>query len=296
MATYIVKPNQNLFDVALHIYGSIEGLFDILITNENLNMNSELTAGQEIEYHEGYQIQSSIVNEMKTQNLIPSNGERHVYFKETDKPLRFVVGVYPDLQTISFIAGGEGKLLIDWGDNTDFEEVELSHTAQKIEHYFDDIAEVRRVKVYGDFAFTEFDPSELGGNVLYLRPITVDEYVSRANGFSLVGLFLFEGTYKVDLRQCTVSDLTPLTHLYLQELDLRNVHFSDVSVLDDYLVDLNENYGTRGGCVVRLDTEPTQRGWGAINTILGDVERNTPTPWKFIINQETYTYNEQDAE
>ena len=41
MAKYIVKPNQNLFDVALHIYGSIEGLYEILITNEVLNMNSE---------------------------------------------------------------------------------------------------------------------------------------------------------------------------------------------------------------------------------------------------------------
>lgn len=296
MAIYIVKPNQNLFDVALHIYGSIEGLFDILITNDNLNMNSELHAGQEIEYHEGYQIHSSIVNEMKSQNLVPSNGERHVYFKETSAPFRFIVGVYPDLNVISFVAGGEGTMIIDWGDNSDLEEVQLSHTAKKVEHYFDNTVELRRMKVYGDFSFTEFDPSELGGNILYTRPITVDEYTSQANGFSLVGLFLFEGTYKVDLRQCTVSDLTPLTHLYLQELDLRNVHFSDVSVLDDYLVDLNENYGTRGGCVVRLNMEPTQRGWNAINTILGDVERNTPTPWQFIINQEIYTYNESDTE
>lgn len=296
MAIYIVKPNQNLFDVALHIYGSIEGLFDILISNEGLNMNSELHTGQEIEYHEGYQIQSSIVNEMKLQNLVPSNGERHVYLKETDQPFRFIVGVDPTLQGVSFRAGGEGTMLIDWGDNTNLETIELSHTTAKIEHYFDDTVDERRIKVYGEFAFTEFDPSELGGNTLYIRPIIVDEYVSRANGFSLAGLFLFEGTYKVDLRQCTVSDLSPITHLYLQELDLRNVHFSSVSVLDDYLVELNENYGTRGGCVVRLDTEPTKRGWDAINTILKDVERNIPTPWKFIVKQEIYTYNEQNAE
>ncbi len=296
MAIYTVKPNQNLFDVALHIYGSIEGLFDILITNEQLNMNSELHAGQEIEYHEGYQIQSSIVNEMKSQKLTPSNGERHVYFKETTSPFRFIVGPHPDLNVISFIAGGEGKMIIDWGDNSDLEEVELSHVAKKVEHYFDNEVEQRRVKVYGDFLFTEFNPSELGGNILYVRPIIVDEYTSQANGFSLAGLFLFEGTYKVDLRRCTVSDLKPITHLHLQELDLRNVHFPDVAVLDDYLEDLNENYGTRGGGIVRLTTEPTQRGWDAIHTILGDEIRNTPTPWQFIINQETYTYNEPDTE
>ena len=51
MAKYVVKPNQNLFDVALHLYGSIEGIFDLLISNPELNMASDLTYGQELEYH-----------------------------------------------------------------------------------------------------------------------------------------------------------------------------------------------------------------------------------------------------
>ena len=62
MATYIVKPNQNIFDVALHLYGSIEGLFDLLITNDWLNMTTDLETGMEIEYHEDFIINSSIVD------------------------------------------------------------------------------------------------------------------------------------------------------------------------------------------------------------------------------------------
>ena len=53
MGVYTVKPNQNLFDVALHLYGSIEGLFDLLISNPELNMTSDLVYGQELIYHEG---------------------------------------------------------------------------------------------------------------------------------------------------------------------------------------------------------------------------------------------------
>ena len=67
MATYTVKPNQNLFDVALHIYGSIEGLFDLLISNPDLNMTSELSYGQELTYHEDFVLNESVTEGFKTQ-------------------------------------------------------------------------------------------------------------------------------------------------------------------------------------------------------------------------------------
>ena len=71
MATYIVKPNQNLFDVALHLYGSIEGIFDLMRSNPELSMTSELLFGQELVYHEEFIINASIVNEFQKQNIEP---------------------------------------------------------------------------------------------------------------------------------------------------------------------------------------------------------------------------------
>lgn len=72
MATYTVKPNQNLFDVALHIYGSIEGLFDLLISNPDLNMTSELSYGQELTYHEILMLNESVTEGFrpKTSSII----------------------------------------------------------------------------------------------------------------------------------------------------------------------------------------------------------------------------------
>ena len=45
MAQHIVKPNQNIFDVAIERYGSIEGVFDLLISNDWLDMSTDLTPG-----------------------------------------------------------------------------------------------------------------------------------------------------------------------------------------------------------------------------------------------------------
>ena len=72
MATYTVKPNQNLFDVALHLYGSIEGLFDLLISNPDLNMTSELVYGQELVYHKDFILNESVVSEFQKQGIVPS--------------------------------------------------------------------------------------------------------------------------------------------------------------------------------------------------------------------------------
>lgn len=48
MGKYIVIQGQNIYDVALHIYGSIEGVTDLMVNNENLSFATELKAGDEL--------------------------------------------------------------------------------------------------------------------------------------------------------------------------------------------------------------------------------------------------------
>ena len=293
MATYIVKPNQNIFDVSIHLYGTIEGVFDLLITNTWLNMNTDLQTGMELEYHEGFILNESVVSTLNSEGIIPSNSERHTYYKHPDDDLIAVCFISEELPMTSFIIGGEGAMLVDWGDNSDIERIILSHTNQRVTHYFDNTVESRRIKIYGDTStlkLTYWNTTDMDSAIYITRPITVDEYVSHANGYTLSGLFLFEGTYRVDLTECTVSNLLPIGDMDLQELDLRKVHFTSTNVLDEYLQHIVANYGTRRGCTVYLDTEPSDIGWAAINTILGESEWNSPTPWRFIINGITYTY------
>lgn len=289
MAKHKVTPNQNIWDVALLLYGTIEGVFDLLISNPQLTMTTDLVPGMELEYHDYFVINEGIVSGFKTNSLIPANGERHVYLKQTDAPLVFVCGTPSDQESMDFTVSGDGTMIIDWGDNTQLEEVVLSHSPNRLIHYFDNVVDVRRVRIYGQFNLLALNTSLLRGDMYTIRPVTVDEFTSQANGNSLKGLLLFDGTIKVDLQKMVISDLSPIYDMSLQELNLLQVKFSDVSVLDNYLVYIAENYGTRRDCVVYLDTEPTEIGMAAIQTIINESAWNESGQWKFIINDVVYT-------
>lgn len=291
MAKYTVKPNQSLFDVALHIYGSIEGLFDLLISNPQLSMTSELSYGQELEYHEEFILNPSIVDEFQKQGITPSAGKRKVYFKQPEEDLVCIVPVETELKISSFKAAGEGEMIIDWGDNTELQHILLTPASVFVEHYFDNETDKRRIKIYGDtktMKFTKLDTSELGGPLVLCKPLVVDEYTCVGRGYSLTGLALLEGTYKIDLFQSIVSTLLPLGDMSLQELDLRGVYYMSDDILDEYLEYIVANYGSRRSCTVRLTTEPSERSYTAINTILNEPEWNVAGEWKFYINNQLY--------
>ncbi len=289
MAIYKVKSNQNIYDVALHLYGTIEGMFDLLISNPSLSMSSELRAGMELEYHDDFIINPSIVNQFTENNIIPINGEREVYFKETDAPLRAIIKVPEDIDVFLFSMSGEGVLIVDWGDNSPLENIALTHTQTLIEHHFNSRVNLRRIRFYGDFSILQFDATNLEGEVFLTAPMAVDEYVSHSNDNTLAGLFLFEGTYKVDLQRMLIKDLNPIYSMSLSQLNMLGARFQNIEVLDDYLVNIVENHQNRRACEVWLDTEPTERGLKAIETIIGEPEWNAPEQWVFHINDKTYT-------
>jgi hypothetical protein len=289
MGKHKVKPNQNIFDIAIELSGSVEGIFDLLISNEQLNMNTELKPGDTLEYHDYFVINEGIVEGIKNNGYIPANGERRVYFKKPKHELIAVCGIAKEKDNSTITVSGQGEMQIDWGDNSELQSIALSVQPQKYAHYFDNNVDARRMRIYGDCAFMTLDTSDMGGDMFPVRPITVDEYVNKSNGNSLKGLFLFEGTVKIDLQQMVISDLLPLGDMSLQELNLLKVKFTDVSALDDYLQYIVENYENRRNCTVYLDTEPTERGMQAIQTIINEPAWNDSGKWKFIINEEIYT-------
>lgn len=289
MAVYKVKSNQNIWDVAIHLYGTIEGMFDLLISNPKLTMTSDLHPGMELEYHDYFVLNKDVVSGLQTRNLIPSNGERHVYYRHTNEPL-IIVGIIPaEQELIDLYVSGEGVMLVDWGDNTALESIVLTHFDSRVIHYFDNVVDSRQIKIYGDFNILHLDVSKFVGDLLPVRPVVVDEFTSNENANSLKGLFLFENTVKVDLRGMLISDLSSILNMSLQELDLRQVKLTDIAVLDDYLVGLVDNYGSRRDCTVYLDIEPTDRGMSAIQTIISEPAWNEAGKWKFIINDVVYT-------
>lgn len=289
MAKYKVKGGQNLYDIALHLYGTIEGLFDLLISNPNISMNEDLMAGMELEYHDTFIINPSIVNQFNDQNIVPINGERSVYYKPINAPLKIYIKVPSDLDTFIFSVSGEGIMLIDWGDNTKVEEILLSHKQRLVEHYFDNKTDARRIHIYGEFEIMRFDTTQMEGEMYLTQPLTVDEYISQSNDNSLDGLFLFKDTYALDLQRMLIKDLSPIYDMKLSQLNLTGVKFQSVDVLDDYLENLVTNHQNRRACEVWIDTQPTERGMQAIETIINEPQWNTPETWVFHINDTIYT-------
>jgi hypothetical protein len=289
MAKYKIKTGQNIFDVAIHLYGSIEGLFDLLISNTWLTMNTDLKPGMELEYHDYYVINDGIVNEINNNQIIPSNGSRHVYNKESQYSLRAICHISPDSTLSCLSISGDGTMQIDWGDNSGLEDVVLSNNKVSLSHYFDNTVEQRRIKIYGDFNLMTLDSSKLNGDIFPIAPIVVDEYVSRSNRNSLKGLFLFDGTVIVDLEGSSISDLSPIYDMSLQELNLKNVGFANEDILDNYLLYIVSDYGTRRNCTVYLSEEPSEAGMNAILQIINEPDWNDAGAWKFIINDKIYT-------
>lgn len=159
MKEYTVRNGQNIYDVALQLYGSIEGVFDILVNN-NLSLNSELKPGDVIRYDEGFRINSGIIKVMEENNVIPANGDRLYDISEYDlSALRMVI----DQTGASSVLGirlVSGTMIIDWGDGT---ADNISDTnAHTFDHpYLEDGR--HEIRIYGDFSIRDIDLTEIGG-------------------------------------------------------------------------------------------------------------------------------------
>ncbi|GAB6013635.1 hypothetical protein MK137Hg34_000320000, partial [Viscerimonas tarda] len=134
MGKYTVTAGQNIFDAALHIYGSIEGITDLMMNNAELSLAKKLKAGDTLEYSDGFVIHSDIVAHYRMNNIVPTNGERGVYFKEPSFPKIMAVFVDGKLTSAGFSVSGNGKMEIDWGDNSTLQSVNLSNSLQNISH------------------------------------------------------------------------------------------------------------------------------------------------------------------
>ena len=288
MAQHIVKKNQNIFDIAIELYGSVEGIYDLLITNSWLSMEYDLKAGDVLEYHDYFVLNQGIVDEIRNKNYRPANGARHVYAKNPSENQIFQVHVPKDIEFSTIIVSGEGTMLVDWGDNSELQAINLTHTEVKVEHFFDNQVDKRVIRIFGDFSLLTFDTTELNGNLYTLYPVVVDEFTSKSNEYSLEGLFLFSGTVVLNLTGMLIKDLSPIYNMSLQELDLRGAHI-EPEVIDDYLVNIVNNYGTRRNCTVYLTTEPTATGMTAIQTIINESAWNQSGAWVFNINGTIYT-------
>lgn len=312
MGRYTVTTGQNLYDVALHIYGSVEGIVDLMMSNPALSVDQGLKAGQELTYSDDYLIDEDVASFFRMNGIIPAGGEQQVYPKEFTQPLLVELFLSNTKTSVAFTAAGSGIIEVDWGDNAAPESVALGESAQRYIHTFDSaVAGSRRIRLYGDAEFRELDLSDTApSEVYFLTPLRVEKFTLRNCTLDIGFLQLLEETYLLDLQGLRCPDLRPLVACHgLMTLDLRAGNIKS-STLDAYLLYLVRYYGERRNCCIYLPCAPSgdyiepqkdiagtyipATGMEAIWIITHEESWNEAGNWKFIIDDKIYTYEPND--
>lgn len=308
MGKYKITAGQNIYDVALHIYGSIEGVTDLMINNENLSLEANLKSGDELVFSDDYVINPEVIAYYQTHHIIPSAGERNVYPKEFTMPLLMEVLCKNSEISVDFSLSGSGKIEIDWGDNSAVEILNLGSNKTNITHLFDSsVGENRRIALYGNVSLKSLDIKGLRPSEFYLLcPIEIEQFTLCDTVVALDSLPLMRETYHLKLDEVKTENLRPLLKLKkLMSLTLLRCVYKQ-PIIDGYLIGLVKQHDNRRNCKIELSTQPSGEyreplrdenhtyiigsGMEAIWVLTHEEAWNEGGAWEFIINDEIYKY------
>jgi hypothetical protein len=259
MGKYTVISGQNLYDVALHVYGSIEGITDLLVNNPDLSMGSTLTQGRELIFSDDYVIDPEVVAYNRIHKITPANGERNVYFKESAYSRIIEMRISAKATSAAMSLSGTVTVEVDWGDNSPLQTIALTNTPTEYNHTFDNkVSSERKVRFYGDFRLQQADFTALNPSaILLLRPLYIEELTLHNCHTSLGFLAMIEGVYSLDLTGIKTDSLLPIAGCRgLIRLDLSGADILQEN-LDELLIALvREHYGRRP-CEVTLTESPS---------------------------------------
>lgn len=207
MLKYTVRSGQNIFDVALTLYGSVEGIFDLLASNEWLTMETALSSGMELNYHDEFVINKNISLWLKDNGIVVKNGEhiyhhldiedlvkQHIQTQHTDKyetinsmspdeqnmfwnvlcRPRMVIHQQGQLSAITLALKPGRHLIIDWGDYSAPQIID-NVAEQEIEHCYKGLG-THIITLYGDFDFALLNIKEVNGVYYPLDVIAADKF------------------------------------------------------------------------------------------------------------------------
>lgn len=308
MGRYTVTEGQNLYDVALHLTGSVEGIVDLLICNPTLSLADTLRSGDTLVYTDGFVIDADVVAKYRRENIVPAGGERSVYPKYPTGVRRLWFTVDATQPTTAFALSGSGRIEIDWGDNSPLETVVLGASVRTLSHRFDNtVTESRRVRLYGDFTLRSLDLSESGARRIRLSgPLSCERFSLCGGSCPVDFLPLLDGVFRMDLRRLSCDSLLPVAECReLMTLDLSGAEVSRPAV-DAFLIALVRRHYGRRSAEITLTTAPygeyrepardselnyvIATGMEAVWLLTHEEAWNEGSDWVIHIGDKTYRY------
>ena len=259
MGKYVVTTGQNLYDVALHLTGSIEGIVDLLICNPTLSLEDTLQSGDELIYTDNFVINADVTAYYRQMGITPCGGERHVYSKYPTGSVRLRYTLNLGQLSTAFALSGRGTIEVDWGDNSALEVAMLNADVCVLSHRFDNtIATRRQVRLYGDVELQSLDLSLSGtGQVRLPQPLACERFTLCGGFLNPDFMPLLAGVFRVDLRNASLGTLRPLAECRdVMSADLSGADVSR-SVVDEYLIALMKDHYGRRPCELWLPLMPS---------------------------------------
>lgn len=224
--------------------------------------------------------------------------------------MRCIIQVDASSAVVELQLAGDGDVVVDWGDNSDLEHLQLETILGKYTHFFDNETDSRTIRLYGNFNLKIWDMSTINGVVLPVEPLIVDEVVIKKNNIPLDGLFLFKDTYSIVMDNISISSLSPIQNMSLSYLELQEIDYISDKTLDEYLIYIAQHNNQRRNCTVTLDKMPSgvyqephkdsdgnyviTTGMEAIYVITHEDAWNEAGEWVFNICGTTYQYENSD--
>lgn len=198
MKTYITRTGQNIYDIALQLYGSLEGIMDLIVCNTSLKVTdfgpkalegkplsfaTPISRGIELLYHDSLVINNNVKEYINEKELTPSNGEHtcntHAFYMS---PKRMLINQTGDICTIAGTVQ-EGVMYIDWGDFSDVTTVNKADGDFLFEHIYKS-NQNHTVSVMGDFVMENLDISQTNGLAYPVSIIEITKKFTNNNKIS----------------------------------------------------------------------------------------------------------------
>lgn len=222
MSKYTVRSGQNIYDVALSLHGSVEGIFDLLNSNPKLSLDTVLKSGDVLEYNELFEVNADITAWLEDNGIRVKNGnhslvnvdvrnsiiatlskakevdlsdddiELEQYYDEVTVP-EIIIQQLGKNTTLGFQVDKGSFVAVGWGDDSDLEFYYYTDSPSTISHIYEDDGQ-HLIKIYGTGDFVSLDFTNINGIYYALRKILISESFSTSlDSENINKLFIIKG-------------------------------------------------------------------------------------------------------
>lgn len=258
-STYIAAPNQNIYDIAVDIHGTIDGVSDLLVNNSWLTLDIDIKGGDKITYTSGVTLDEYEAERLDMFGVVPATQNRNTYYRPKLSGKKFDVFLNKDVLSFDCIIefDGEQEISVDWGDNSDIE-VFKSSPAQISHSFYGEEGVERTIRFYikTDEVINIDIKTEDLINIMVYNSINTRFFSTKSNMGDVRFFNLLTGIQRITASNISPETLAPLSKLItIQDLDITSSKIKPKQ-LDEFFISLVKNYGERLPATIKTTTKP----------------------------------------